>query len=331
MALPFDRRRLEASGAAFPVASQVWGGLFSAASNGNLVYRLGGETMVQLGWVGRDGQRLGTVGAPGPYQQIALSPSGHRVAIQREDPTPYITQSGDLWMMDLSTGVLSRLTSDPAYDSDPAWSPDERHLAFTSTRTGRSGLYRKDLVTGAEEPLADIAEPVAVDEWTPDGRFVIFRNFGRGVHALPMSGDRIPKLLVDTPYTEDQSHVSPDGRWIAFNSDESGRWEVYVAAFPDFSSKRQISNDGGVQPLWRRDGRELFYLSPQGNVMSVEIRPAPTLQLVRPRGLFKTNLRPVPWVSEYGAAPDGRRFLIPEPVGRTEQKIIFLLNWAPGR
>jgi serine/threonine protein kinase len=329
MAVPFDPRRLEASATAVPVASGVRSRIFSAALNGTLVYRSGGDAMIQLAWFARDGRRLSDVGTPGPYRQIALSPSGRRVAIQQGDPGFFQASNADLWLMDMTTGVYSRLTSDPGMDGDPSWSPDERSLAFTSSRTGRESLFRKDLVTGAEEPLADIPDRVGVDEWTLDGRFVIFRTFGKAVYALPMTGDRTPKLLADTPYIEDQSHVSPDGRWIAFNSDESGRWEVYVASFPGFSGKRQISNNGGMQPLWRRDGRELFYLSPQGKLMAVEISTGDTVQPGVARALFQANLTPTAGLGEYGVTPDGQRFLIAEPTTRSGQSMTFLLNWTP--
>ena len=129
----------------------------------------------------------------------------------------------------------------------------------------------KDLTSGKEDPLVPFDEPVALDQWTPDGRFIIFRTMGKAVYAMPLSGERTPRMLVDTPYIEDEVHVSPDGRWVTFHADESGRWEVYVAAFPTFTSKRQISSGGGVQPQWRADGRELFYLGPDGSMMSVRV------------------------------------------------------------
>ena len=168
-----------------------------------------------------------------------------------------------MWDADVTTGIFSRLTTDPAEDTDPSWSPDERSLAFSSTRNGGSrAVFVKDLTTGAEEPLVPFAEPAVVDQWTPDGRFILFRTLGKAVYAMPLTGDRTPRLLVDTPFIEDEVHVSPDGRWVAFHTNESGRWEIYVAAFPTFTAKRQLSSGGGVQPQWRADSRELFYLAP---------------------------------------------------------------------
>ena len=148
-------------------------------------------------------------------------------------------------------------------------------------------VFVKDLASGTEEPLGPIcANPWSVDQWTPDGRFILFRTFGKAVYAMPLTGDRTPRLLVDTPFVEDEVHVSPDGRWVAFHTNESGRWEVYVAAFPTFTAKRQVSSGGGVQPQWRADGRELFYLAPDGSMMSVRVDPRAELTVSPPSLLF---------------------------------------------
>jgi Tol biopolymer transport system component len=300
VAVPFDAGRLEVTGAERSIANQALGDL-SASSGATVVFRPAGVTMRQLQWFARDGRRLGPVGPPGPYQQVALSPSGKRVALQRGEIswTGFEAWSIHIWIMDVTTRIPSPLRSDPGFDVDPAWSPDERSVAFTGQKRGVYTIIRKDLFTGAEEPLAGVPFFPRVDEWTPDGRFVIFRD-GRAIRALALSGDRTPRIILDTPWAgEDQSRVSPDGRWIAFNSNESGRWEVYVARFPDFTDKRPISNDGGVQPLWRRDGRELFYLNPVGQVMAVAIQANAPADFGVPRTLFSTGLNP--------STPSGRR------------------------
>ncbi|HKN45900.1 MAG TPA: hypothetical protein VJW23_18455, partial [Propionibacteriaceae bacterium] len=139
-----------------------------------------------------------------------------------------------------------------------------------------------------------------------------------------------PRMVLNAPSSiQDQSHVSPDGRWITYNSDESGTWEVYAASFPDLTGKRQISIDGGMQPLWRRDGQELFYLSPQGQLMAVDVHvsESTSIETGAPRALFRTGLNPSVQVGEYGVAPDGKRFLFMEPVGDRNPPISLLLNW----
>jgi serine/threonine protein kinase/Tol biopolymer transport system component len=331
MGIPFDSRALQTSGAATAVIARM-GGAFSASLNGHVVYRTA-DPLRQLTWFARDGRPLHALGSPGAYRQIVLSPSERFIAVHVADffvsMTGTLTQQGDLWFMDIKTGVLSRQTHDPAWDSDPAWSPDEQTLAFGSSRSGRRSVYRKDLRTGAEEPLSDFAGQVTVDDWTRDGRFVIVREMNGGrIYAVPISGDPKPRLLVDT-LVADQSHVSPDGRWIAFNSPESGAVEVYVAHFPDFSRKRQISNGGGRQPLWRRDSRELFFLSPDGKLMAVTIAPGEALEPGVPQALFQTNLLPSDQLSEYAVSADGGRFLFLETVTRGDEALGVLLKWRP--
>jgi hypothetical protein len=148
--------------------------------------------------------------------------------------------------------------------------------------------------------------------------------------ALPLVGDRTPRTIVDRPLViHDQSHVSPDGRWIAFNSTESGRWEVHAARFPDFTEKQQISIDGGVQPLWRRDSQELFYLDLRGQVMSVTLTKGSPRPFGVPRALFSTTLNPSPHVGEYAVTGDGQHFLALEPVGGAPAALTFVLNWRP--
>ena len=150
-------------------------------------------------------------------------------------------------------------------------------------------MYVKNLVDGKEAPLTR-GDQMVVDTWTPDGESVVVRTVGRAVYTVSVHGDHTPRLLVDTPYTEDELHLSPDGRWVAFNSDESGRWEVYVASFPGFTSKQQLSGQGGVQPQWRADGRELFYLVLDGTMMSVGVESGRDLVARQPSLLFQTRV-----------------------------------------
>jgi eukaryotic-like serine/threonine-protein kinase len=297
-------------------------GEVSVSDDGTIVYRPAAVVMSRLTWFDRNGRRTGTVGEPGPYQQLVLSPRGRRATVVRPDAQGL----GDLWDADLASGIFSRLTTHSADDTDPSWSPDERALAFTSFRTGRAAVFVKDLVSGKEDPLVAFHERVALDQWTPDGRFVVFRTFGKAVYAAPLSGDRTPRLLADTPFVEDEVHVSPDGRWVAFNADESGRWEVYVATFPAFTSKRQLSSGGGVQPQWRADGRELFYLGPDGSMMSVRVDTRTEFTASPPARLFRTDISPSPEAPQYGATADGQRFLGLERLGEG-QSFTFLLNW----
>ena len=345
MAQRLDFGTLQLQGTAQPLAEHIAGGAFSASDLGTLVFRAGGGSPTMLNWIDRNGQRSDRVGPPAYYQQVVLAPRGGRAAVQRMDTD---TGNSDIWIVDLATGISSRLTLDPALDGDPAWSPDERQVAFTTFRTGRGSVYLWDLVSGVEQPLFDMPAPdagsgpppeslpslaparlpegVALDDWAADGQLIV-RTFGRAVFALPLAGDRQPILLADTPYVEDQTQVSPDGRLIAFNSDESGRWEVYVAALPGFTEKRQVSSAGGMQPRWRRDGKELFYLSLDGAMMAAPVSPGDRPMTGLPARLFQTRLSPAPTVPQYDVSADGSRFLVLEPTAVGGEPITFVLNW----
>jgi eukaryotic-like serine/threonine-protein kinase len=345
MAQPFDTTSLELRGTAVNVADSVAGGAFSASDEGTLAYRPGAGSEMALVWIDREGRRLGQAGAPAQYQQVTLSPSGRQAAVQRVDAE---TGNPDIWVVELATGIASRLTLDPAMDGDPVWAPDERGIAFTSFRTGKGSAFFWDLVSGKERELIDLSAPtaagtsgptqslaparipegIAVDDWTADGRWLIVRTFGKAIYAVPLHGDRTPKLLADTSYVEDQTQVSPDGRWVALNSDESGRWEVYVATFPGMTDKRQVSIEGGMQPRWRRDSKQLFYLSLDGTMMATEMSAARQPASSIPRPLFRTRLSPSPNVPQYDVAADGTRFLVLEPAHSGGEPITFVLNWG---
>ena len=304
LARPFNAERLEFSGAEVQVTDH--GSNLSVSEDGTIVYRPTNVAMSILTWFDRVGRRLGTLGEPAPYQLVHLSPLGRHATVVRGDTG---LDSWDLWDADLASGIFSRLTTRTGLDADPAWSPDERTLVFSSNRLGRTAPFLKDLVSGTEKPLIAFDEPLALDQWTPDGRYVIATTMGKAVYAVPLGGDRKPRMLVDTPFTEDEIRVSPDGRWVAFNADESGRWEVYIAAFPAFTSKRQISDAGGVQPQWRADGRELFYLASDGWMMSARVDTRTGLTLSPPSRLFSTRLTTNPNLAQYAVTADGQRFL----------------------
>ena len=319
-ARPFDVDRLAFVGSEMQVGAGVVD--VSASDSGTIAYRPTGFLPSALTWYDRNGRRSVIFDEPGRYDQVVLSPSARRATVVRLNDQGNV----DLWDADLTSGIFSRLTTHPAYDGDPAWAPDERALAFTSFRSGRGSVYIKDLNTGSEKQLVASGEEIAVDQWTPDGRFIVCRTFGKAVYVVSLTGDRTPQLLADTPYVEDEVRVSPDGRWVAYNADESGRWEVYVAAFPSFTLKRQVSSAGGVQPQWAADRKELFYLGLDGSMMSVRVTTGDVFTASPPQTLFKSRMAPNASVPQYGVTADGERFLGLERL-EGDRSFTFLVNW----
>jgi WD40 repeat protein len=319
---PFDVRTRTFTGQEHTVAEPAWA--FSALSDGTVAY-VEPQPLRQITWVERAGASARPVGEPSDYMGIALAPRSGRAVVWRPDDDGNI----DLWEVDTSTGVLSRLTSAAGNDADAAWSPDERRLAFTSSRRGSPGVYLRDSETGQESVLYAGTSAMVVDGWTPDGRHIVARTLGREVFVIPVAGEARPRMVADTPFTEDETRVSPDGRWIAFHSNESGAWEIYVASFPTFASKRQVSRGGGVQPQWRGDGRELFYLAPDGAMMSVALDMSKGPVASAPERLFATNVEPISTQPQYAVTPDGKRFLLVDRGPARPNTVHVLLNWMP--
>jgi len=337
MAQPFDASRLELAGEPFPVVEQVGSfaahgkGYFSLSENGVLAYRTYRSDYELPVWFDRESKRVGTLGPPQDYGQPTLSPDEQRLAINRIDPE---TGSPDLWLIDLSHGTTSRFTSDPAGDYWPVWSPDGSRIAFSSNRLvgGGTDIYQKmSSGDGVEELLLRPGATVFPTDWSTDGRFILYQAIDHRTNydlwALPLEGERKPIALVQTAFSETFGRLSPDGRWLAYTSDESGRLEVYVRPFLRPGGAQLISTGGGMQPVWRRtDGKELFYLSPERRVMSVSVQSDPsTFRASVPRALFD---EPVAGDS-YAVSRDGERFLINTVLPEASSPIQIVVNWTP--
>ena len=237
---------------------------------------------VQLDSLDRQGKILATVGEPGRYGFVALSPDGTRAAVNRTDPQ---TGNQDIWLVDLSQGTITRFTFDPAIDTFPAWSPDGSRIAFLSYRGGANGIYLKAVSGAASEELVfKSSQNSALSQWSPDGRFLLIGmadgRMRTDLWVLPLNGDRTPFTFLRTPFDEVAGSLSPDGRWYAYNSNESGRLESYVQPFnpsPDAGTaaaagKWMVSRGGAASHgMWRENGKELLYLAPDGKMMAVAI------------------------------------------------------------
>ncbi len=343
MAQPFDARRGVAIGDAVPLEQQIdvrgktSYGDFSASTDGLLAFRNLSAGSLQLTWVDRKGRQLGLLGEPGSISELQFSPDRKRVATTRAGGTPANT---DVWIYDAASGLRTRFTFDPAVDFGPVWSPNGRSIIFASLRKQHYDLYRKSSDgAGAEELLYSDNLDKAPTSWSPDGKFLLYeaRAFmGAKAKAelwvLPLTPERQGAPLKPFPFaqvtfSEGTAQFSPDGRWIAYISDESQRGEVYVARFPGGAGKRQISIAGGDLPRWRRDGKEIFYIGPDEMLMSAAVTvKGDALEVGEVKPLFG----PVATLGAnfvYDVSDDGQRFLIlPPPQGSTEG-VTVVQNW----
>ncbi|MFN2597248.1 MAG: protein kinase [Pyrinomonadaceae bacterium] len=307
---------------------------FSVSDGGVLAYQTG-NPQSQFAWFDREGKKLGTVGEPANYGDLSLSPDGRRAAFTMLDADG---RYADVWLLDLARGSASRLTFDPHGDGNPVWSPDGSRIMFGSNRLSGIGfnLYEKAASGVGDEQLLlrSDAEKYATS-WSRDGQTLLFENWAPkskgAVWLLPLSGDRQPRaLLQSAAFDQFQGKLSPDGRFIAYTSNESGREEIYVQPFPPTGDKWQISSGGGFAPLWNDNGRELFYITGDGKLMSAEVKAGGAFESVVPRQLFQTSLK-LSLSYAYAVAPDAQRFLVNAPVeANTPAPMIVVLDWAAG-
>jgi Tol biopolymer transport system component/predicted Ser/Thr protein kinase len=317
VAQSFDPDKASLSGDPIPIADQVAvvgfnGGAFSVSQNGVLAYRRAQPAqMDELTWYDRQGKKLGTVGEPGNYTNPALSPDGKRLAVSRFDPA---AGARAIWVLDLARGVSSRFTFDRADDTNALWSRDGSWIAFSSARKAAAirDLYWKSASgAGAEETILEDSGNKSLECWSPDGKFLLFNlNLGREIDAVPVNGDRKPVTVLKSAFSLDHASVSPDGRWIAYTSQESGRGrEVFVQNFPPAGGKWQISTGEGTEPSWRRDGKELYFIDGT-KLEAVEVKASGySFEAGIPKELFSVPEAIGGRRNNYVATPDGQRFL----------------------
>jgi hypothetical protein len=345
MAQAFDADGLELKGEAFPVAEQavrnpiIGRAMFSVSDNGVLVMRTGSINNNQLIWFARDGKQLGAVTGPGGYTAPALSPDETSVAVSRVD-----LQTGaaaDIWLINLERGTQIRLTADPASDTYPAWSPAGDRIVFLSTRNGQTGIYEK-LSNGSavEEPLLASAELKYSPSFSPDGKFIIYSQLNPktnvDLYLVSTGGEKKIETFLQTNFIEAQPRVSPNGRWIAYISNETGQFEVYVQTFPVAGGgKVLLSVGGGSQPQWRADGRELYYYGPNRKLMALAVNgDGPTFTAGTAQPLFDIRVtgasdQSFPGIGYYTPTRNGARFLVPTiPEAPERQQINVILNWT---
>jgi dipeptidyl aminopeptidase/acylaminoacyl peptidase len=340
-AVQFDAKEGTVAGELQPLAQPVGrdDGVQAGAlsiSAGVLAYRIaGGSQRRQLVWMDRTGNVLSAIGSPDEnnLNMLALDPAGQRIAVHRT-----ILGNFDVWLLDTSRGVPTRFTFDPSVELLPLWFPDGRRVLFMSTRNGRNGLFEKSAAGAGEEQVVieDAGPPMS---WSPDGQFLLYARpdpkTGIDLWMLPMTGERPPRTVVQMVGDQFGGVISPDGRWLAYESNESGRLDVYVQPFPEAGGKWQVSSAGGAQPQWRRDGNELYYVAPDARLLAVPVKPSTdgkTLDVGSPVPLFRTRLASGAGTTQgraqYAVAPDGR-FLMNTVVEETAASpITVVVNWA---
>jgi eukaryotic-like serine/threonine-protein kinase len=339
MAQPFDPKKMTLSGDPVAVADGIDSfvttnhALFAVSDNGALVYRGGSGSQNLLTWFDEHGNPTGTIGEPGEYFSPAVSPEGNRIAVGVGPPA-----NRNIWILDAArSGASTRFTFDAASDDAPVWSPDGKNIVFTSNRSGPGDLYIKPADgSGEEKLLLKTDEPKFASSFTKDGRFLLFTSraskTGDDVWALPLGSGAKPLPLLQTQFNERGASVSPDGRWLAYRSDESGVPEIYVRPFtPDApagtGAKWQISTNSGIGTVWRPDSKGLLYVTVTVGMMAVDIDTSKGFQAGTPRLLFSGPTQALVTGGDF--SPDRKRFLFAAPPGAGRViPFTVVLNWA---
>jgi len=305
---------------------------FTVSKSGGLVYLAGNWKRSQLAWYDEVGRDLGTVSSPMPaVPVVALSPDGHLVAIQRWDPEH---QAHAIWIGDLSRGGWSRLTFSKRGEMWPVWSPDARRIAFASVQeSGLPAIYQK-VVDGPATESVLVRQPTVLTPTDWSARYLLFHRVGQGqnrhISAFPTSGSGEPLVLREAAFDQGNARLSPDQKWIAYESDESGEREVYVEAFPSQGPRHQVSTSGGSQPRWRRDGKSLFFVTPDRRLTTVSFEGTGTPRLGIPHALFELPIEN-PTVgfspSSYDVDPSGRRFIVSRALPTLPEVLTVVTDW----
>jgi eukaryotic-like serine/threonine-protein kinase len=343
MAVAFDPKRLQMVGDVFPAAAEPVGvtannayAPFSASANGVLAHQAGNGTADhELAWMDRAGKRLRSVGKPGQIQYEALSPDEKTVAYILNDGTG----RSDVWLLDIARDSPSRFSFQPMGAVTPLWSPDGSKIAYG---VGPVGLITVDIfqkpASGGKEELVQRSGQVRLFDWAPDGKNVVFtpeQTVGKtqtDLFLLPMEGDHKPVPYLQTSFGEFNAQFSPDGRWMSYTTDDSGKDQVWVRPVPDTGKKYQVSTAGGTRARWSRDGKELFYISLDQKLTAVPVKTSPGFEAGSPRELFPFTPGANALAFFYTPSKDGQRFLMNVATGVTapQPPITVVLNWQTG-
>jgi Tol biopolymer transport system component len=339
MAQPFDLRRLALTGEPTPIAEQIqlagtpYVAMFTASQNGLIAYQTGFTSVGSLlMWVDRTGKPLQTIGdekQTRQYNDLSMSADVRYAATSISSP-----QGRDVWLVDLTRALFTRFTFDPANDINPIWAPDGRTVVFSSNRKGHLDLYQRPVDGSKDEELLLATDgDKGVMSWSPDGRYLLYTpGAGTDIMVLPLFGDRKPFAFRQNRFNNAPAVFSPDGRWIAYASNESGPTQVYVAPFPGPGGRWQVSTAGGSYIRWR-DNKEIIFFAPDGQLMSAAVNASGTsFEVGAITPLFPA--RPVGTRSFYDVAPGGQRFLLnalPPAISSAGTPLTIVENWTAGR
>ena len=301
---------------------------FAASASGTLAFQ-SQDDVRRLTWFDRTGRELATVGPPGNYLSVSIAPGGRRVLFDRARPG---IGTYDIWSLDLERGTETPVTSEPETEVYAVWLPGERSVAYSAVRATRAPqLFRRDLTTGNEQGLFPGVGFQIAQDVSPEGSVLLYLEASdRGwfdLWALPLSGNGKPVALLKAPFPMGDARFSPDGRYLAMVTGESGQPEVYVTAYPGPAERIRVSTGGAEGLRWSRDGREIFYVSGDRHMMSVPVKTSPSLELGTPSALFAVN---GPGWAGFDVSPDGKRFLAIVPkIVADELPLNVIVNWAP--
>jgi hypothetical protein len=335
MAQVFDASKMQLKGDAIPLVQQVNSNGVDVSSNGILAYtNLANQD--QLTWYDRQGKVVGTLGEPGVVQLTAISPDGSRVAVGRN-----VAGGTDLWVYNVATGAPTRLTFDGKTNEDPVWSPNGSHIAFATGRGGALTVYEMAVngigqIEALDKEPANLRVPL---DWSHDGRYLIEgvlvdakSKFSAWV--LPLSPGQAGRAQKSFPYLSGSFNytapaLSPNGEWLAYASDETGRYEIYVQTFPKLGGKWSVSTSGATTPVWSHDGAELYFLGGDGRLMSADVKSGPDgrFEASTPKAMFQTHVDSPLW--RFAVGKDGR-FLFATPAGQSGAPITVVVNWTAG-
>jgi Tol biopolymer transport system component len=330
----FDPARLDVNGEATPVAERlartqaIGMAAFSVSTTGVLAFQPETDLSTQFAWFDRTGRQLETIGAPGSYRSPLLSPDGERLAYSN-------LADNNLWILDMSRRIASKFTSGPGLEASPIWSLDGATIFYRNTLANGvpGGIFEKRASGAGEEKLFFKGIVNGPCQISPDGKWLLYFANAAGesvqdIFVLPMMGDRKPQRIVQSPFADVEPQFSPDGKFVAYASSATGRYEIYVQPFPETGDRWQVSSEGGRQPVWRKDGKELFFVSEDRKFYSVNVRPGRTFDRDAPQFLFDMRANVFNVRNSYVPSPDGQKFLVNMALETAAPPIHVIRNWT---